>query len=135
LEIKEQINKKLFKSCSDVDTMASILKSWYRDLPVPVLNVINSEELSGIETINQFQYKLDNLPEPNKSLYFWLMEILVDISSNEKVNKMNSKNLAQSFAPSLYSTSHLELSQQLTVASKIYNLITLFIDSKKGNEN
>jgi len=131
LEVKEQINKKTFRNCGNVDTMENILKSWYRELPSPLLNVIKAEELSNIETVNQFEDRIESFPESNKSLFQWLINILTEIASQEKVNKMNAKNLAQSFAPSLYSTSNLEPVQQMNIASKIPNLINIFIDSKK----
>jgi len=44
----------------------------------------------------------NSLPEPNKTLLAWLMELMKLIVSNSSVNKMTAQNLAIVVAPNLY---------------------------------
>jgi len=106
IRIKGLLNKKTFDGdTKDVNALASLIKIWFRDLPVPILNTLPSETIMNFsgpdDCINAFK----TLPEPQKSLVSWLLDFLVTISRNSEVNKMTAQNLAIVVAPNLYDIS------------------------------
>lgn len=48
---------------------------------------------------------LTQLPEPNKSVFLWLLDVLAEAASFQPVNRMGPKALAVVLAPNLYNTS------------------------------
>jgi hypothetical protein len=37
--------------------------------------------------------ELEKLPEPNKSLILWLLDLMATVASREQTNKMSTRNL------------------------------------------
>jgi len=112
---KETMNKSTFDEDSEVNVVASLIKVrrlyqlltsihphvlvlvqiWFRELPVPILNVISKEDLMNCgEKQASFDAYL-TLPEPQKSLLDWLLDLLLEFSANSAVNKMSLQNLGK----------------------------------------
>jgi len=101
--IKEQMNSKNYDvNTNDINAIASLLKIWFRELPVPVLNALPQESIMGFQDANDCLQAYHTLPEPNKSLLSWLLDLMKLIVSNSAVNKMTAQNLAIVVAPNLY---------------------------------
>ena len=49
----------------------------------------------------------NELKKPSKSYYKWLLDLCVDITKYQHVNKMNEKNMAIVLAPNLYDASNI----------------------------
>ncbi|KAL6057476.1 Rho GTPase-activating protein gacA [Balamuthia mandrillaris] len=102
--IKENMNKEKNFSDTDVDpnTIANLIKVWFREMPTPVLNVLPTETIfnSGEQSVCIEAY-LD-LPEPQASLLGWLLNLLTEVASQKAINKMTEQNLSIVVAPNLY---------------------------------
>ena len=66
---------------------------WFRELPTPVLNALPSETLFYSTTPEQCVEAYMKLPDPQKTILDWLMDLLVDTAKYESVNKMSPQNL------------------------------------------
>eukprot|EP00736_Rhodelphis_marinus_P013629 Rmarinus@m.2077 len=119
--VKYQLNKAKFESCADVNCIANLIKVWFRELPENILSCLPKEKIAAAsESENDSYALLEGLPEPNRSIMFFLLDLITDISKNEAVNKMGPRNMAIVFAPNLYSAPKdmdpfyaLQLSQQV----------------------
>jgi len=101
--IKELMNNKNFDyKTNDINAIATLLKIWFRELPIPILNALPQELIMGFQDAHDCVSAYNSLPEPNKTLLAWLMELMKLIVSNSSVNKMTAQNLAIVVAPNLY---------------------------------
>jgi len=101
--IKELMNKKAFDNqTNDINAIATLLKVWYRELPVPILNALPQESIMGFQDASDCVAAYQSLPEPNKTLLDWLLELMKGVVRNSSVNKMTAQNLAIVVAPNLY---------------------------------
>jgi len=121
--VKDQLNRGTFCGCKDIHAIANLIKVWFRELPEPILNVIPAETLN--DSAKDFMEIYHSLPEPNKSLLQWLLDLLTDVAAREKENKMGVKTLAIVISPNLYSTNSTDpIAMQQKVVAFIQNLIT-----------
>lgn len=101
--IKEIMNSKNFDyKTNDINAVASLLKIWFRELPVPILNALPQESIMSFQDANDCVTAYHSLPEPNKTLLTWFLDLMTAIVSNSAVNKMTAQNLAIVVAPNLY---------------------------------
>ncbi|PWW79969.1 RhoGAP-domain-containing protein [Tuber magnatum] len=92
----------------DVNSVASILKQFFRDLPEPLLtNALYQDFIKASyiddETIRRdsLHELINRLPDPNYATLRILILHLHRIQANSNVNRMNSNNLAICFGPTL----------------------------------
>ena len=92
----------------NVHVAANLLKSFFRDLPEPLftsslykgfttaiqLSDIDNQRLSLLQT-------MENLPDNHKKILFYLLDHLIRVSENSKMNMMHLDNLAVVFGPTL----------------------------------
>ncbi len=64
-----------------------------------------------------------HLPEPNKSLFQWLLDILADVAAREAETKMNAKTLAIVIGPNLYSSNSSDPLESVALSQRIVNLV------------
>jgi len=129
--IKDLINKKQFDfHTRDVNTIASLLKIWYRDLPVPILNALPQDQMMHWQDAGECLAAYQKLTEPQKTLLDWLMELLVIISQNSTVNKMTSQNLAIVVAPNLYDISTPNPMEGLILSQKCAQFLNHVLNGK-----
>jgi len=104
--IKGLMNKKQFDyKTRDINAIASLIKVWFRDLPVPILNALPQECIMNFSDVNDCVQAYNSLPEPQISLLTWLLDFLTIVSQHADVNKMTAQNLAIVVAPNLYDIS------------------------------
>ena len=72
---------------------------WLRDLPEPLLNSLPTEAINGCETEARAAELAARLPEPQKSVLTWLVELLCSVSMFEDENKMSVRALGTWPAP------------------------------------
>jgi len=116
--IKEIMNKKEFVSSNDVNTIASLIKIWFRELPTPILNCVPQEAIFHSNDLAGCVKAFEELPELQKTLLSWLMDLLIMTSQNSKENKMTSQNLAIVVAPNLYDVSTSNPMEGLVMSQK-----------------
>eukprot|EP00501_MAST-03F_sp_TOSAG23-6_P000220 GSMAST32.ASY1.ANO1.225.1 assembled CDS len=102
----EQINRGTFRGGDgDVNLYANLIKVWFRDLPNGILNAIDEKTIEmvadegGIKKAGQF---VISLPEPNKTIFLWLLDLMEKVVLNNHVNRMKPRALAIVIAPNLY---------------------------------
>ncbi|KKY24234.1 putative rho gtpase activator [Diplodia seriata] len=92
----------------DVHAVASLLKSYLRDLPVSILTrelhldflkVLEMDQRS--EKIDTFNMLVHKLPPVNLDLLRALSSFLIDITNNYDINKMTIRNVGIVFSPTL----------------------------------
>lgn len=87
---------------ADINTIANLLKVWFRELPVPILNALPTEVIFNSGDPNVCIDAYESLQEPQKSLLGWLLHLLADVATLKLHNKMSEQNLAIVVAPNLY---------------------------------
>jgi len=129
--IKDLLNKKTYDfNTKDVNTIASLLKIWYRDLPVPLLNALPQDQMMHWSDASECVAAYQKLIDPQKTLLDWLLDLLVVISQNSQVNKMTSQNLAIVIAPNLYDISTPNPMEGLILSQKCAQFINHVLNSK-----
>ncbi|KAF9934392.1 hypothetical protein FBU30_002216 [Linnemannia zychae] len=100
------------ENCGDINSVASVLKTWFRELPDPLLTrqlypefirAANIED-PALQLMNLHQVT-NQLPDPNYATLKFLMCHLNKVQANQEVNKMGASNLGLIFGPTLCSTS------------------------------
>ncbi|EGG21095.1 RhoGAP domain-containing protein [Cavenderia fasciculata] len=83
---------------NDLHNSAALIKLWFRELKNPILSPIRPESFLQFEANetepneSKINSTLNQLPEPNQTIFLWLIDLLATISKNESINKMSSKN-------------------------------------------
>jgi len=134
--LKEIMNKKEFTSSNDVNTIASLIKIWFREMPIPILNSLPTESIFYSSDMNDCVNAFNTLPELQKNLLTWLMNLLMDVQQNCHVNKMTAQNLAIVVAPNLYDVSTSNPMEGLVMSQKcvqfLHNVLTYKIQNHVG---
>ncbi|KAJ3439231.1 rho/rac/cdc gtpase-activating protein [Anaeramoeba flamelloides] len=110
-ELKKQYNLGIdvsFESINSLDTVASLIKQFLRDLPDHVFGPKNSQIIDKLsqldnndEQLKYFSEFLPQIPLPNFSLLYLLMPHLKRVSKKSEINKMTAWNLSIVFSPTL----------------------------------
>lgn len=103
--VKKQLNECNFSGCEDVHCISNLLKVWFRDLPKAVLYPISADLIETCATEEDAAAIIKKLPEPNSSIFLWLVDVCVEVQVESATNKMTGKNLAIVFGPNLFSPS------------------------------
>ncbi|KAJ3442376.1 rho/rac/cdc gtpase-activating protein [Anaeramoeba flamelloides] len=92
----------------DENTIASLIKLYFRELPEPILTrkyTIALEEISGYDQQKQMKALIriyNSIPDVNRAVLKWLLPHLNRVSLNSEKNKMDTHNLAIVFSPTLH---------------------------------
>ncbi|KAF8938045.1 hypothetical protein BGZ58_001683 [Dissophora ornata] len=100
------------ENCGDINSVAGVLKSWFRELPEPLLTRKLYPEFIKAASIEDPALQLMNLhqvtnqlPDPNYATLKFLMCHLNRVQANRAVNMMGPSNIGLIFGPTLTSTS------------------------------
>eukprot|EP00455_Lapot_gusevi_P029540 TRINITY_DN3163_c0_g1_i3.p1 TRINITY_DN3163_c0_g1~~TRINITY_DN3163_c0_g1_i3.p1 ORF type:complete len:388 (-),score=144.14 TRINITY_DN3163_c0_g1_i3:193-1356(-) len=123
--VKEQLNKGSFRGCNDINCISNLIKVWFRDLPQQLLQPVDSNLIQQCAEEEDALRIMDSLPEPNKSIYLWLLDLCVDIAAKQNINKMTPQNLAIVIAPNLFKPDALNLQpmQALVFSQKVAHFL------------
>ncbi|KAG0323585.1 hypothetical protein BGZ99_002718 [Dissophora globulifera] len=98
--------------CGDINNVTGVLKSWFRELPEPLLTRKLYPEFIKAASIEDPELQLMNLhhvtnqlPDPNYATLKYLMCHLNRVQANQAINLMGPSNLGLIFGPTLTSTS------------------------------
>lgn len=112
-QLTETINRGLDETTlsdprwDDVNVVSSLLKSFIRNLPEPLLpkelygGFISADKLSGARRLIELRQLLRRIPPMNYETLKHLMRHLYRVSTNSEVNLMDPRNLAIVFGPSV----------------------------------
>ncbi|KAH9285119.1 N-chimaerin [Echinococcus granulosus] len=105
------------KRCNDLNTITSLIKSFLRQLPIPLItyeaypeliDIARDEQLSEEQKHDFFKGCIQRLPSAHYYCLRYLMAHLNRVAEHQRVNMMSSENLAIVFAPSLMSSSYTD---------------------------
>ncbi|KAF8318676.1 RhoGAP-domain-containing protein [Clavulina sp. PMI_390] len=95
---------------SDINTITSTLKAWFRELPEPLLTYglyagfVEAAKIEGDRLRHiRLHERVNDLPDPNYATLKYLMGHLYEVSQRSNVNQMHASNLAIVFGPTLLS--------------------------------
>ncbi|ETO12487.1 hypothetical protein RFI_24883, partial [Reticulomyxa filosa] len=80
---------------------AQLIKQWFRELPTPLLHSITIQAIEQTQNVEKFAKLFENIPEPNKSIFLWLLDLCAEIAANESSNQMNAQVIS-SFLKKIY---------------------------------
>ncbi|KAK7257618.1 hypothetical protein RIF29_31704 [Crotalaria pallida] len=99
--IREQLNRGLVPDDIDVHSLAGLIKAWFRELPVSVLDSFSPEQVMQSQTEEDCAELARQLPHTEASLLDWAINLMADVVQEEQLNKMNARNIAMVFAPNM----------------------------------
>jgi len=108
--VKEMINlgEDWKEQISDVNLCANLLKVWFRELPMPILNQVENKVIEMSQDIDSVARAVEKFPEPSRSILLWLWDLCVEVAEYESENKMGAQNLAIVIGPNLFNTTQFE---------------------------
>jgi hypothetical protein len=116
----DQVDQGTFEQCDDVNTIATLIKVYVRELPDNLLMSMDSDDIENCETPQQAAGFMQRLNQPEQSLYYWLIDLCVEVSRHSEINKMTFKNLGVVFGPNLISpTRESDPHRQLAISQKV----------------
>jgi len=131
--VKAEMNNNQFNGNYDVNTIASLIKIWYRELPTPILNVLPKECFLNSQEANLFLDAYKDMPDPNKALVDWLVDLLISVAEKQSINKMTVQNLAIVLAPNLYEPTGTDPMEGLVLSQKCAQLFAHLLSSRNSN--
>uniref|UniRef100_H2ZT76 Rho-GAP domain-containing protein n=1 Tax=Latimeria chalumnae TaxID=7897 RepID=H2ZT76_LATCH len=116
----------------DIESAASLLKLYFRELPTSVipysqhtefLNVYQACNKDTDECTRKLKGLLGNLPPSHYSLFKYLCTFLLKVASHSQSNQMTQENLATVFGPSIF---HVPFGPTIQ-GQTIYNSLLLYL--------
>jgi hypothetical protein len=97
------------QAAADPVVAASLIKSWLRELPDPLLTYASYDKFITVgQALNDtratkllFKQMINDLPAPHRACTNTLLNVCRFVMDNEAVNKMSAKNLAIVLAPNM----------------------------------
>jgi len=113
--------------------IANLIKIWFRLLPNPVLQGIDSAKIEKVQSTQSVadaeSVVMEELVEPQRSYFLWLLDLCIDITAHEADNKMSPKNMAVVVAPNLYDPTRIANPMKaMTISQAIVQLIQIAIE-------
>ena len=152
---KQQINEGEFEAVDDVNIVANLIKVFFRELPVSLLEQFRDEDICKIaemEVGSGVLEAVEGVCKENKavlSLIYWLFDLMSAVvqvrredfvrqfcfcsnlsTQNESVNKMSAKNMAIVMSPNLFSINSENPMVALTMSQKVADFCTVLLQSR-----
>jgi len=89
---------------NDVNLCANLLKVWFRELPTPIMNLVERKVIELSQDVESVAEATKKFPEPSQSILLWLWDMCVEVAEHEATNKMGAQNLAIVIGPNLFNT-------------------------------
>lgn len=136
-KLKEDMNKKTFDKSDNINTIATLIKVWFRELPEPILNKVPTESIFYSSDADRCIKAYTELAEPYKSYLTWLLDLLCETTAHSAVNRMTPQNLSIVVAPNLYDTSSSDPMEGLVMSQKcvqfLNNILLWYLEQKTGS--
>lgn len=129
----------------DPHICANLIKQYFRELEPNLLNCLSREAVFTLaavdasclqETLSKSESSQTeeaeslaacDIPEPNKSVFYWLLDLLAEVSLREEKNRMSVQNLAIVVAPNLFSSENQTPMEALVLSQKTAALVKKFL--------
>ncbi|ETO09183.1 hypothetical protein RFI_28203 [Reticulomyxa filosa] len=82
--------------------IANLIKIWFRELPKSLLEPVGVQTIEQTQTDKKFIALFETIPEPNKSIFLWLLDLCAEVAANEASNQMSPHNLGVVIGPNLF---------------------------------
>jgi len=123
-DIKYELNTNTFTDSTDVHCCASLIKRWYGELPTRVFTALTMEMIDEVvNDVDESMALARKLPEPERSLYLWLVDLLFQVSQYQEKNKMVPANLAICVAPQMMNINFDNPTDAFFLNQKICNFV------------
>ncbi|EPS71657.1 hypothetical protein M569_03103, partial [Genlisea aurea] len=99
--VRGQLNRGVVPRGIDVHCLAGLIKAWFRELPVGVLDSLSPDHMMQCESEDDCERLVGLLPPTESALLDWAVNLMADVVEEEHVNKMNARNVAMVFAPNM----------------------------------
>ncbi|CAM8925308.1 hypothetical protein QQ045_022095 [Rhodiola kirilowii] len=99
--VRDQLNKGVVPESIDVHCLAGLVKTWFRELPVGILDTLPPEQVMQAQTEEECSTLVKSLPATQAALLDWTVNLMADVVQMEHLNKMNDRNVAMVFAPNM----------------------------------
>ncbi|GMG98440.1 hypothetical protein Nepgr_000280 [Nepenthes gracilis] len=99
--VRDQLNRGIVPEDIDVHCLAGLIKAWFRELPMGVLDLLSPEQVMQCESEEDCTELVTLLPSTEAALLDWAINLMVDVVQEEQFNKMNAHNIAMVFAPNM----------------------------------
>ena len=76
---------------ADVHVLATVIKVWFRMMPVKLLSVVSPAEITNCSTGAQCMQVLQRFPPGHKGVVLWLLDLMADVADQQEHNKMNER--------------------------------------------
>jgi hypothetical protein len=96
---------KSLEKTKDPHVVANLIKQFFRELKPKILNPLSKDEIvemSALTDLDEVGHRLSALPDPQRSSFFWLLDLLSEVASHQDVNRMTPTNLAIVLSPNLF---------------------------------
>lgn len=142
-ELREKFNQGIqyeFSGEEDVHTVASLLKLYLRELPVPLIEyslydsfskATRMYALSQEESIKLLVRLVGKLNKWNANMFKYLMKFLHDVQLNSEHNKMTPNNLGTVFGPNILRPSSEDPMVMMECASILTQFVSIVITHQK----
>ncbi len=122
--VKQQLNANKFVKCSDVNCISNLLKVWFRELPTHLLNEIKPESITAVDNEDQAGRVITaELTDPCQSIFYWLLDMCIEVAKYSHVNKMTPQNLAIVIGPNLFTPTMTDPMASLMFSQKVANFL------------
>ncbi|GAB2255162.1 hypothetical protein Droror1_Dr00008940 [Drosera rotundifolia] len=99
--VRDQLNRGVVPDDADVHCLAGLIKAWFRELPIGLLDCLSPELLMQSQTEDECARLARLLPSTEAALLDWAISLMADVTVHEHLNKMNARNIAVVFAPNM----------------------------------
>lgn len=130
LLVKDQLNKGVFVSCKDINCVSTLIKVWFRELPIPLLNTVEPSKFKSVRA-GESMLIFSSIPALEQELFAWLLDLLVLTNAYEAHNKMTTRNLAIVLAPNLFDTAEMDPMEALILSQKVVSFLEDLLDEWK----
>ena len=72
----------------DGKIIAQLIKLWYRECPILVLDGISEDMIERVETITDAQGVIDIMNQPQISYYYWLIDLCLEIEKYSDISDL-----------------------------------------------
>ncbi|ETL77668.1 hypothetical protein L917_21398 [Phytophthora nicotianae] len=133
--IKAAINDGSFEDCSDVHIMASLIKGWFRELPVSLFNMLPEQLIAHTCQLKDpkpevMLHSLTALPPLHQSVVLWLLDLLNEVVKHENENKMTTKSMAIVMVPNLLSVENPDAAMVVAVYRQAADFMQMLLHAR-----
>jgi len=99
---RQQAEEGRFDKISDMESVAQMIKLWLRELPESIFGPCLPQIVDGPpDDAAQCDRLIQQLPEANRTVIYWLLDLITDICRYEPQNRMTAQSMTIVLAPNL----------------------------------